>query len=120
MSDYISKLLAFFDDSFSAQLTSIHDAVDALNSEVEAIKGSMLKLENLGQTPEVPGVWFATLLSSINDYISLIYERLDQISWSFDPEEESNMLAAIEAIAATSGFFMESPGKVVIEKVVPV
>ena len=109
ISGYLSQLESFFDniEEFVGAMSNLVISVEAIQSATDRIKFALSDPEN----PESVPNWVYALLQDATAHLEGLWSELTDV-------ENSEFLRALYAVAASNGFFVNTPGRISIEQVV--
>jgi hypothetical protein len=109
ISGYLSQLESFFDniEEFVGAMSNLVISVEAIQSAMDRVKFALSDPEN----PEAEPDWICKSLERLRIELEGLEDQLADT-------ENSELLRALYAIAASNGFFVNTPGRISIEQVV--
>jgi hypothetical protein len=106
---YLSQLESFFDniEEFIGAMSNLVISVEAIQSAMDRVKFSLSDPED----PEAEPDWICKSLERLRIELEGLEDQLADT-------ENSELLRALYAVAASNGFFVNTPGRISIEQVV--
>lgn len=123
----ISRTLAYIETPLAPAIDDVNDSlapVATISDNAASIATSIATLTSIDNRMETLNTWVESmtmLISTINDNIAFVQTSLGYLEGFLDPENIPGytIYDLIADLCAASGFFMDSPGKVTIEKIIP-